>query len=115
MRVVHAMRGGPFNRSTLQRQGRTGNQEVFDRFRDFVTTMGQQTMIAHADSQTARDPVEQDRGNHRGPTPKPESREGAEMKDAQENTLTPIDAPFGRHYLRSRLVQQNILLSANAV
>jgi hypothetical protein len=95
--VVHAMRGGPFYRTTLKRQRGARYEKVFDRLRDFVTPMSKQTVISHADSQTARDPVEHHCGNYRGPTPEPESSEGAEVEDAQENALTPIYVPFRRH------------------
>src|SRR5258706_13608697 len=82
VRVVHAMGGGPFNRTPLKRQRGTRHEEVFDGSWDFVTAVRKQTVISHADAQTTRDPVEQHRGNHRGPTPEPESREGAEMEEA---------------------------------
>jgi len=69
--------------------------------------MGQQTVIAHTNTQTTRDPVEHHRGDYRGPTPKPEGRDGAEMEDAKENALAPINAPFGGHNFIARVVPQN--------
>jgi len=71
-------------------------------------------MIAHADTQTTRYPVEQYRGNHCGPAPEEESGKGANVKDAQENAFTPIDAPFRGHYFFTRPVRQNHSSSLSA-
>ena len=59
--VMLAMRGDPENRSAFERQRSAGGQEIFDPFRSFVAAMGEQPVIAHADSQASRNPPKQDR------------------------------------------------------
>jgi hypothetical protein len=108
---MHSMRGGPLNRAALERHRGAGYQKIFDRFRDFVTAMSEQAMITHAHAEATGDPVKQHRGNYCGPTPEPQSCESGKVKDAQENTLIPIDVPFSGHYFRTRLVRQTVLPS----
>src|SRR5207245_6891693 len=66
--------------------------EVFDGFRDFIASVRQQPVEAHADAQTARDPVEYGGRNDRRPTPEKESHQCADMKKDHKDIIAPIDA-----------------------
>ena len=69
------------------------SQKVFDRFWHLVTAVGQQTMIAHADTQAAGNPVKDNSGDYGGPAPEKKRCNGSKMRDNEENPRTPI--PFG--------------------
>jgi hypothetical protein len=97
VRVVHAVGRSPFDRAALQRQRAANREKVFDCFRNLITTMRQQTMIAHAYSQAPCDPVKQDTRNYCRPTPEKERGDGADMKSAKKNSLAPIYVSFSRH------------------
>src|ERR1044072_7481815 len=71
--VVYPVRHYPLNRSAFERHRAAGHQKVFDRFRHFITAVSEQPVPTHADAKTSTDPVKDERGYHRGPTPEPES------------------------------------------
>ena len=56
--VMLAVRGDPENRSAFERESCAGGQEIFDPFRRFVAAMGEQPVIAHANSKASRNPPE---------------------------------------------------------
>jgi hypothetical protein len=58
--VVYAVRHYPLNWTTFEGQRAAGDEKVFNQFRHFVTAMGYQPVIAHADTKTAADPVKHD-------------------------------------------------------
>src|ERR1035438_9445780 len=51
--VMNAMRGYPENRAAFERQGRAPGEEVLHPLGRFVTAMGEQAMVAHADAEAA--------------------------------------------------------------
>ncbi len=56
------------------------SEEVFQPLRAFVAAMGEQTVIAHADAQVARNPVQHERDGQRLPAEHEESGYCADMK-----------------------------------
>ncbi len=69
VRMVYAVRHDPLDWSTLQCEGSASHEEILDKFRDLVAPVSDQPMVAHANPQTAADPIKQNRGNHRRPAP----------------------------------------------
>ena len=57
--MVNPVRRHPENRSAFERQGRAPGQEILHPLWRLVSTMGQQPVIAHADSQAARNPPQE--------------------------------------------------------
>src|ERR1017187_6710810 len=51
--VMHAMRGHPEDRSTFERQGGAGGEEVLKPLGTLEATVRQKTVVAQADSETA--------------------------------------------------------------
>src|SRR6185369_14211124 len=96
--VVYAVRHYPLNGTTFERQRAAGNEKVFNQFRYFVTAVGYQPVIAHADTKTTANPVKHDSSYYRRPTPKEERCDGAKMGANQKDrgapiALGPINAP----------------------
>ncbi len=63
VRMMYAVSHQPLNGTTFESQRAAGNEKVFNRFRYFVTAMGKQPMIAHADTKTAGNPVKDNSGD----------------------------------------------------
>src|SRR6185369_17224512 len=58
--VVYTVRHYPLNGTTFESQRAAGYEKVFNHFRHFVTAVGYQPVIAHADTQTTANPVKHD-------------------------------------------------------
>ena len=56
--MMDAVSDDPLNRPAFDGQRAASHQKVLDQFRDSITTMRNQAVKAHADSETAGDPVE---------------------------------------------------------
>src|SRR6185369_1657145 len=75
----------PLNWTTLKRHCAAGHEKVFDYFRHFVTAVCQQPMITHADTQTARNPVENNRGKYGRPAPEEKRCDSPKMGAREKN------------------------------
>src|SRR6266481_881011 len=91
--VMHAMRGDPENRSALECERAAGRQEILNPFRRLVAAVREQSMIAHADAETSRDPPEYERYQKRFPTEREECSNGANVKCEHERSCDPIHGP----------------------
>src|SRR2546428_12369977 len=69
VRVVDPMRCDPLYWAALNGQRAANCEEVFDGFRAFIASVRQQPVDAHADAQTALDPVAYGGRNDPRPTP----------------------------------------------
>src|SRR6185503_6129181 len=94
VRMVYAMRHHPLNRPALERQRAARRKKVFNWFWNFITAMGQQPVISHADTETSRDPVKHHCGNQRRPAPEKERCDCCKMCKDQENSICPINPKF---------------------
>jgi hypothetical protein len=90
VRMMYAVSHHPLNGTTFESQGAAGNEKVFNQFRYFVTAMGKQPMIAHADTKTAANPVKNYSGDYSRPAPKEQCCDGAKMSANEENSGSPI-------------------------
>src|SRR5204862_2273724 len=89
--IMNSVSGHPEDRSTFKRQSSARGQEIFNPFRRLVAAMGQQAVIAHADSEAARNPPEHERRKKGFPGEKEKSRDGADMKCRHETCGYPIN------------------------
>jgi hypothetical protein len=96
VRMMYAVRDYPLDWSTFQSHRAASHQEVFDEFRDLVTAMSQQPVVAHADTKTAANPVKDNCGDDRGPAPEKGCCDCSEMGDHEKYPSTPITfGPIG--------------------
>src|SRR6185369_88803 len=63
VRMMDAVSHQPLNGTTFERQRAAGYEKVFNQFRYFVTAVGYEPVIAHADTKTTADPVKHDSGD----------------------------------------------------
>ena len=91
--VMHAMRGDPENRSALECERAAGRQEILNPFRRLVAAVREQSMIAHADAETSRNPPQYERYQERFPTEHEECSDGADVKCEHERGCDPIHGP----------------------
>src|ERR1044071_7646159 len=89
--MVNTMRRDPENRATLKCEGPADRQRVLDPFRRLVSTMRQQPVISHSDSQAAGDPPQYRDCNECFPTEKEKCGERADMERHHESGCYPID------------------------
>ena len=94
VRMMDSMRCDPLYRTTLYCQRAADYQEVFDGFGNFISSMRQQPVEAHADAEASCDPIEYRRDYDRLPAPEKQRRHGANVKNHHENIVAPIDALF---------------------
>src|SRR5437870_5121262 len=114
MRVMDPMRGNPLDRATFEGQRPASHQEIFHQLWHLVTTMSNQPVKAHADTQTAGDPVENDCTDYRGPTPEKESYDGGSVSANQKDPIAPFDIeplPCRRGVVMYFVIHQNPLLA----
>src|SRR6185437_13769945 len=74
-----------------ERQGSTNSQEIFNPFWGLVPAMGEQTVIAHADSQAARDPPQENRDKESLPGKEPECRNSGNMECGHKSRSYPVN------------------------
>jgi hypothetical protein len=103
VRMMYTMSHQPLNGTTFESQGAAGYEKVFNQFRHFVTAMGKQPMIAHADTKTPANPVKNYSGDYSRPTPKEKCCDGAKMGANKKNRGAPIASrPIDFRLLRRR-------------
>ena len=74
--VVHAVGRDPEDRPALERQCAADREEVLERFRGLVAAMRVQPVIAEADAEADREPVERQRDEEIRPAEIEERRHG---------------------------------------
>ena len=89
--MVDAVRSDPENRPAFQGQRGANRQEIFDPLRRLVAAMGKQPVISHADSEAARDPVEEQQDKKTWPAEEEQRRNGAYMKQHHESSCHPVN------------------------
>jgi hypothetical protein len=112
---VDAMGCDPGNGSAFEGHGAADGEEIFDGFVCLIRAVGEEAVIAHADTETGEHPVEKD-GDCEGAPGKEEGRgEGAEVKNHHDDkggpvcfgsnrSGTQIDAVGCLHWLSLRLL-----------
>jgi hypothetical protein len=88
--VVDAMRGNPEDWPTFKRQRTADGEKVLKRFRRLITAMGMKAVIAEADTETDRQPMQDDGDGKIGPTEKEKCRNRQNMKDHHHNGGDPV-------------------------
>jgi hypothetical protein len=78
--VMEAMYTHPEEWSAFQSQRRANREQILDPFWRFVTAMGKQTVVAHADTQAAGDPPKQKGHSQRLPAEHEECSYGADVE-----------------------------------
>ena len=73
--MVHAVGGDPEDRPALERQRAADRQEILERLRRLEAAMGVQPVIAEADAEADREPVQHQRDEDVGPGEEPERRD----------------------------------------
>src|SRR5436305_15350326 len=89
--MMNAMSRHPENRAALKREGSADRQRVLNPFRRLVSTMCQQSVISHSDSQAARNPPQYHHCDECLPTEKEERGDRADVKCRHESGCYPID------------------------
>src|SRR5450755_4635857 len=92
--MMNAVRGHPENRSAFERQRGAPSQEIFDPSRRLVAAMREQTVIAHADAETARNPPQEAGDEKCRPSKEKQRGYGADMKPGHGNRRDPVKAIF---------------------
>src|SRR5947209_17594953 len=91
MLVMNAVRCHPENRTALKDEGSANCQKIFHPLWGLITAMCKQAVVAHADSQAARNPPEDARGKKRFPCEKKQCGDGAHVEGEHETRGYPID------------------------
>jgi hypothetical protein len=95
VRMMYAVRYYPLDWTTFESHRAASHQKVFDEFRDLVTAVGQQPVIAHADT-TAANPIQDNGGDDGWPAPEKERCDCSEMGAHEEYRSAPITfGPIG--------------------
>src|SRR5688572_32238612 len=115
MSMMNAMCRDPLNRAAFERQRSTGDQEVFDWFRNPVRTVRDQAVIAHADAKHAGNPIKYDRGDKRRPTPEKESRDRGRVTNDKKNCRSPIQSLLERSCLFTRCLHVQMFPTPKAI
>src|SRR5205823_1692052 len=85
------MSHNPENRSALKCEGPADRQKIFNPFRRLVSTMCQQPVISHSDSQAAGNPPKHCHCNECLPAKKEKCGNRADMERHHESGCYPID------------------------
>ena len=89
--VMNAVRGYPEDRAAFQSERGADRQTIFEPLGSPIAAVRQQAVIAHADSQAARNPVKKERDEKRIPREEEQRRYGADVKQHHEGGSDPID------------------------
>ena len=113
VRVMNAMRGGPFNWTTLQCQRTTQHENIFKLFGVFIAAVGYEPVVTHADAETTGNPVEDNGTNDRLPVPHEQSCNRGEVEQSQKSAEAPVDRLALWHCVTFLIVFQFNLRPAN--
>jgi hypothetical protein len=95
VRMMNPVCGGPLNRPALDGKRSAEHEKVFNWLWDLVTSMSDQSMIAHPNSQAACDPVKNHGANNCRPTPEKNCRHYCgNVRDDEKNAISPFDVSF---------------------
>src|SRR5881227_2630306 len=89
--MMNAVSCHPENRSTFERESCAYCQEILHPLGGFVTAMGQQSVIAHADSHTASSPPKDCRNQQCLPGKKEERSDGSNVKCGHKAGGDPVN------------------------
>src|ERR1700678_2083413 len=92
--VMDAVRRYPENRTAIESQRGKNGERVFQPARNFVATVGQQAVIAHADSQAGGHPPKNGGDDERFPRKEKQRGNRADMKQSHENRGDPVHFRF---------------------
>ena len=92
--VVNTMRRHPGDGSAFKRKGATQGKKIFQPLRRPISSMGQQTVIAHADANIDRKEPKHREGDEPFPSEHKERDDGEQMKDDHHRGGLPV--PLGR-------------------
>src|SRR5688572_2626465 len=96
VRMMYAVRYHPLDWTTFESHRAASHQKIFDEFRDLVTAVRQQPVIAHTDTKTAAHPIQDDGGDDGGPAPEKERCDCSEMGAHEKYPSAPITfGPIG--------------------
>ena len=81
--VMHAVRGDPEDRPALERQRAADREEVLERLRGLEAAVRVQPVVAEADAEADRHPVQHERDDQIRPAEEePERRDGEHVEHA---------------------------------
>src|ERR1700722_788909 len=90
--MMEPMRRYPEQRAAFQRERPANRQKIFDAPRNFIGSVSEQAVIAHADSKTESNPIKQDRRNCGRPTEVEQSGHGPNMDNRKRYDGDPVEA-----------------------
>ena len=93
--MMNAVRRYPENRSTLKRQRGADGQKILHPLISFEAAMSQQTVVSHANPQTARNPPQENCHEQCFPGKEEKCSDGAHMKRAHKDRRNPVNFGFG--------------------
>ena len=89
--MMDAVRADPEDRSTLESECGTGGEEIFNPFWNFVSAMGQEPVISHADSTAQREIPENGRNQQRLPAEHEQRGDCPNMENRHYESGVPVD------------------------
>jgi len=92
--MVQPMCGDPDDWTALQRQCAADGQNVFNPLRCFVSTMGEEPVVAHTDAEAYADPPQQNCERQRLPAEHKKRRYGSDVKNNHDQRCDPNDRLF---------------------
>ena len=93
--VVLAVGGDPENRSALERQRAADREEILERFRALEAAVRMQAVVAEADAEADRHPMQHERDDEVLPGEEPERHDGEHVERQHETTGNPVDVRNG--------------------
>ena len=92
--MVNAVSGYPEDRATFERETAAHGDEVFDPLGNFITAMGQQAVIRHADADVDREEVHDQEDGKIFPREEEERSDGSDVEETHGDGGDPVDAAF---------------------
>src|SRR5690349_19494408 len=107
--MMNTMRAYPEDRSTLKSECGASSEKIFNPFRNFVSAMRQQAVIAHSDSEAQGEVPQNGRYQQRFPTKHEQRCDRANVKDRHHKGGIPVDlAPLRRVNLRNCWLRKSV-------
>src|SRR5262244_2345541 len=89
--MMDAVRSHPVGRTALHRQGAAKRQEILDRFWSSISPMREQAMVAHANAETASNPIKNHCHYQSLPSEHEKGGQRPNMEQAKDCNNRPID------------------------
>src|SRR5215472_7764617 len=112
--VVNAVRCHPEERTALKRQRGAHCKKILHPFVGLVAAVSEQTVVAHADAQTARHPIQEKRQGQPLPAEHEQGNHGSNMKRRHKKSRDPADGFPKRSVMFEKLPCQSVLPSVRA-